>query len=149
MSVDQSGLIDINQLSKEVMDISLGPYVRFDPQRKEFVYTTAWYALDNRRKIIAYLVARKGTLVQKLVDDVEAASPKTIIEDTGLPAGSVRPVLAAMYKAREVEKDQDGRYFVPNRSLLRVKEMFLMTNGGNKPPPKPRPGVRRKVAKRI
>ncbi|GAI02221.1 unnamed protein product [marine sediment metagenome] len=95
----KEGLVDIQVLSKELMKSVLGPYVQFDRERQEFVFTEEWNKLNNNLKILTYLIGRKGMLAARHLSDEEAVAPKTITEQTYMPSGEMA-LLASQMQSR-------------------------------------------------
>lgn len=120
----ERGLVDIDALSKELMKSVLGPYVQFDPSRQEFVFTEEWSKLNNNMKLLIYLIGRKGVLASGHLSDEEAASSKTIIEQTHLPGGSVNYAVKMLFDGKIIAKTESGKCYVPNAKLRIVAGMI-------------------------
>ncbi len=139
----EGGLIDIDALSKELMKSVLGPYVQFDPTRQEFVFTEEWNKLNNNLKLLTYLIGRKGVSASGHLSDEEAASSKTIIEQTHLPGGSVNYSVKMLFDDKIIAKTGSGKCYVPSAKLHIVAGMIrdAQTEG-------PKPVTKRKTRKR-
>lgn len=124
MEEAKEGLVDIQALSKELMKSVLGPYVQFDRERQEFLFTEEWNKLNNNLKILIYFVGRKGMLAAGHLSDEEAAAPKTITDQTYMPSGSVRYTLKTLFKDHLINRTASGNYYVPSAKLLVVKGMI-------------------------
>jgi len=120
----EGGLVDIGALSKELMKSVLGPYVQFDPNRQEFVFTEEWNELNNNLKLLTYLVGRKGVSASGHLSDEEAASSKTIIEQTHLPSGSVNYSVKMLFDGKIIAKSESGKCYVPSAKLRIVAGMI-------------------------
>lgn len=120
----EGALIDIQELSKEVMKTVLGPYVQFDPNKQEFIFTERWAKLENNLKILTYLIGRKGMVAQGHLSDEEPVAQKTIITQTQLPNGSVGYSVKMLYDGKLIDKTGMGKYYVTNAKLLIVKGMI-------------------------
>jgi len=120
----ERGLVDIDALSKELMKSVLGPYVQFDPSRQEFVFTEEWNKLNNNLKLLTYLIGRKGVSASGHLSDEEAASSKTIIEQTHLPSGSVNYVVKILFDGKVIAKNEAGKCYVPSAKLRIVVGMI-------------------------
>lgn len=129
----EGGLVDINALSKELMKSVLGPYVQFDPGRQEFVFTEEWNKLNNNLKLLTYLAGRKGVSASGHLSDEEAASSKTIIEQTHLPSGSVNYTVKVLFDDKIIAKTESGECYVPSAKLLVVAGMIRDAQGGEVP----------------
>jgi hypothetical protein len=126
----QTGLIDIDALSKELMKSVLGPYMQFDPNRQQFVFTEEWDALNNNLKLLTYLIGRKGISATGHLSDEEAASSKTIIKQTHLPGGSVNYSVKMLFDDKIIDKTESGKCYVPNAKLLIVAGMIRRSQSG-------------------
>jgi len=129
----EGALVDIQELSKEVMKTVLGPYVQFDPNRQEFIFTEKWAKLDNNLKILTYLIGRKGMVAQGHLSDEEPVVPKAITTQTQLPAGSVSYSIKMLYEGKLVDKTETGKYYVTSAKLLIVKGMIERAAEGAQP----------------
>ncbi len=120
----KEGLVDIGAISTELMKSVLGPYVQFDRSRQEFIFPDAWQRLNNDLKLLSYLVGRKGVRAAGHLSDEEATAPKTMIEQTRMPSGSVSYTLKVLSDSNLIAKSESGKYYVPNAKLLVVKGMI-------------------------
>jgi hypothetical protein len=128
-----AGLIDIDAVSKEVMKSVLGPYVQFDRGKQEFVFTEKWDKLNNNLKLLTYLVGRKGLYAASYLNDEEAASPSTMVEQTHMPGGSVSYTLKVLFDGNIIAKTESGKYYVPNAKLLITAGMIRDAQGREAP----------------
>ena len=130
MEETQEGLIDIDALSRELMKSVLGPYMQFDPKRQQFVFTEDWDELNNNLKLLTYLIGRKGISAAGHLSDEEAASSKTIIEQTHMPSGSVNYAVKVLFDDKTIDKTESGKCYVPNAKLLIVAGMIRKSQNG-------------------
>ena len=129
----EGALVDIQEISKDVMKTVLGPYVRFDPNRQEFIFTESWAKLNNNLKILTYLIGRKGMVAQGHLSDEEPVAQKVIITQTQLPAGSVGYSVKLLYDGKLIDKTETGKYYVTSAKLLIVKGMIEKAVEGAQP----------------
>jgi len=120
----EGALVDIQELSKEIMKTVLGPYVQFDPNKQEFIFTERWAKLENNLKILTYLIGRKGMVAQGHLSDEEPVAHKAIGTQTQLPRGSVGYTVKMLYDGKLIDKTDTGKYYVTNAKLLIVKGMI-------------------------
>lgn len=120
----EGALVDIQELSKEIMKTVLGPYVQFDPNKQEFIFTPRWAKLENNMKILTYLIGRKGMVAQGHLSDEEPVAQKAIFTQTQLPSGSVGYTVKMLYDGKLIDKTDTGKYYVTNAKLLIVKGMI-------------------------
>jgi hypothetical protein len=108
--VAEQGALDEPTIEKIV-----APYARYDVAAKKISFLPAFARLSNRAKILVYLVALQGW--KYVTDETIAADarPVDIQELTGIPGGSLRPVLRDLSDSH-VLVEQDSRYSV--RSLV-------------------------------
>lgn len=146
----EEGVVNVQALSKELMKSVLGPYVQFDPERQEFVFTEEWNKLNNNLKILIYLVGRKGMLAAGHLSDEEAVTPKTIADQTYMPSGSVGFTLKTLFEGKLIDRTKSGKYYVPSAKLLVVKGMLESVRKEETPERAPIKGkrTRKRIKKR-
>jgi hypothetical protein len=110
---------------KLVADI-LAPYVRIDKDVCNIRPLEAWTRLNVKPKILIYLLSRKAMLALGFSLTTEGATASEVAKDTGrLKRGTVNPALRGLLNDdRLVDQDKDGRYFIPNHAIERVKTML-------------------------
>ena len=102
-------------LDEPTIEKIVAPYARYDVGAKKISFLPAFARLSNRAMILVYLVALQGW--KYVTDETIAADarPVDIQELTGIPGGSLRPVLRDLSDSH-VLVEQDSRYSV--RSLV-------------------------------
>ena len=108
---------------KLVADI-LAPYVRLDKDVLNIRPLEAWNELKAQPKILIYLLSRKAMLALDFSLIAEGGTPSEVANDTGLKQGTVNPALRGLLGDRLVAQDKDGRYFIPNHAIERVKALI-------------------------
>lgn len=112
----ESLLIDAAQVNRAEIAEVLRDIIAIDSKTGGVVFRYGSKGMAARDKIIAYLLGRKVShLLEKI--QVEGAKPKTIIEDTGIAAGTVHPSLKELREDRLVSQDADGGYLVAQHQL--------------------------------
>jgi hypothetical protein len=103
-------------LDEAAIERIVGPYVRYDVEAKEIIYTQTFAGLSNKAKILVYLVALQGW--KFVTEDLLAsdARPGDIEAATGIPGGSLRPTLRGLCDSH-VLSERDSRYSVRATSL--------------------------------
>ena len=105
----------------ELLANILEPYVQLHTEPPHPEYTWDGEHLNNKKKILAYLLARKALLELHLIE-TDKVSPSTIEADTKIPGGSIRPVLKDL-REKKLVRENDG-YFVPNNAIKQVQKLF-------------------------
>jgi hypothetical protein len=117
-------LVDARELDREMVCAVLLPYLRIDRATGEILPLSAWEDAPNEVRILLYLLARRAmrALELPLPCARDAALPVEIERATGIPGGSVRPVLKRLLKARVIAKLEGIGYIVPNYAISRVRD---------------------------
>lgn len=80
-----------------------------------------FHKLKNPQKILIVLLAKKVFSIRQGIP--EETTPKEVENLTGIPRGSVTKVMPNLEKDRFAKSD-DGKYWIPNYSIAKIKEMF-------------------------
>ena len=114
MSLDEL-LVSGDELDAELLTTALKPFVRVERETLRVRPQAAWRTLGAKGKVVAFLLTKKGMRSLGLISE-EACLPAQIIDETGIPKGSVHPTLKTLYEDRPqiVERDSQSRYHVPN-----------------------------------
>ncbi|HVJ33777.1 MAG TPA: hypothetical protein VND94_11720 [Terriglobia bacterium] len=110
-------------LTEGAIEEIISSYVRFDPEERVVIFTPNASGLQNRARILVYLVALQGW---PFVSDEEIpidAKPSEIEEHIGIQGGTLRPILKEL-KDRHIVSERNGRYFVRPASLEAIKAEF-------------------------
>jgi hypothetical protein len=113
------------ELDAELLGTVLKPLLRIDEDALQIRPLQAWRTLSAKAKIGAFLLARKAMRARGDLED-ERASPAEIIENVGLPAGTVHPTLKRMYESRPqlLQRDGDSKYWVPGWAVRDVADVI-------------------------
>ena len=112
------------EMDRKLVAGILAPYVLLDKDVCSIRPLENWYALKAYLKILLYLVARKAMVALGFNLPLEAASAGEVANNTGLKSGTVNPALRGLLNDRVVQQDDDGRYFVPNHAIEKIKTML-------------------------
>ena len=82
-----------SSLAEDVIEEIVSEYVRYDTDHKAVFLTPEGHELSGKSKVLVYLVALQGWPF--VIDDVVPTDPKPgeIEEHTGIPGGTLRPLL--------------------------------------------------------
>jgi hypothetical protein len=116
----------------------VAPYVIYDEDHKVVAFTPAGTALPARKKLLIYLVALQGWPF--IASDVPTdAAPSEIVDELGLPGGTVRPMLMGL-RDQNLIASRDGRYSVRASNLHSIKtELSSLASAKQSPSPRAKP----------
>ena len=100
-------------------------FVRLEKKKGELYFLDAFEELRPAQKIIVVLLAFRVKSKLGLPTMLDEGSPKGIVRLTGLPPGTVKPSLRSLHKDRLVDQDEDGKYFIPDHAMPRVRKQFV------------------------
>ena len=112
----ESLLVDQREVDRGVLARALAPLMRVDRENRTYAFLPGIKErLENRRVVLSSLLARKA-LALLVPDYAEACPPRVLESETGIPGGTLRPLLKDLSGKRLVAKQGDG-YLVPNFAL--------------------------------
>lgn len=99
---------DRGKLTEAAIEAIIGRYVRFDPDSLDVVLTPDGLRLNNDSKILVLLVAMAGW--KYVVDEVGLIDtrPAALEQMTGIPGGTLRPILKKLKEAHLIVSTNDG-----------------------------------------
>lgn len=111
---------DRSKITEEIIENIVADYVRYDPSMYEIVLTPSGIALGNDAKVLVMLVAIMGW--EYVVDKVHALDtrPAALEALTGIPGGTLRPVLKKLKDAHLLAVD-GGNYSVRVANLDAIR----------------------------
>lgn len=115
-------------LAEDVIEEIVSEYVRFDTDEKAVFLTPESDGLSNKAKALVYLVALQGWPF--VIDDVVPvdAKPADIEKQTGIPGGTLRPILKELKDGRIVI-EKGGHYSVLSSALRTIKAELESSRG--------------------
>ena len=112
----ESLLIDSTAVNRAEIAQALKDIVAIDSNTGAVVFRHRSKGLAAREKVLAYLLGRKVSyLLEKI--EVEGATPKTIIAESGIASGTVHPTLKGLREDRLVSQDSDSGYFIAQHQI--------------------------------
>jgi hypothetical protein len=119
-------IVEQGALDEAAIERIVEPYVRYDVDAKKIRFMPAFAGLANKAKILVYLVALQGWRFVTDEPMPSDARPADIEAATGIPGGSLRPVLRGLSENHHVS-EKDSRYSVRGTSLSEIEAEL---NGG-------------------
>jgi DNA-binding MarR family transcriptional regulator len=120
----ESLVVSGKDMDRRLVAEILTPYVRLDRDGCNIRPLEDWSKLKAQAKILLYLLSRKAMLALDFGLPIEGATAGDVANDTGLKKGTVNPALRELLSDRLIDQAKDGRYFIPNHAIERVKAML-------------------------
>jgi hypothetical protein len=114
-------VVDEEALARDDLARGLQRYVRFTSGGK-LLLEPAFDKLPTEHRVLCVLLALQAMRLLELRDSAEV-TPAEVTEISGMPPGTVRPKLAALFKGRWVVKN-GGRYSLPLHSARRAIDLL-------------------------
>jgi hypothetical protein len=107
-------------LTEQAIEDVVTDYVRYDPDERVIHLTPAAARLQNRGKVLIYLVALQGwPFISKDQIPVDA-KPAELEECLGIQGGTLRPILKEL-KDSHIVTELRGRYSIRTATLANIK----------------------------
>ena len=120
----RSLLVDASEVDRQAIASTLSGKVSLDGETGRPVLTPGYASLDAASKVLLILLARKAALLLELAEN-EVLSNKEVIDQSGLPAGTVAPTLRRFKELHLVDQDTNRSYYIPNAQLNQVIEKIV------------------------
>ena len=108
-----------HELNEAAIEAIVSDFVRYDPAKDEIILTPTAVGLNNRQKILTYLVALEGWVYIKPELEGVAAKPAELERELGIPGGSLRPLLREL-ASRRLVKSHGGAYRILAANLAAI-----------------------------
>ena len=138
-------IADKGALDEASIERIVGPYLRYDVEAQELTFLQSFVSLSNKAKILVYLVALQGWKFITEEPIPSDARPADIESATGIPGGSLRPLLRELTENHYLS-ERSSRYSVRATSLT-IVEAELKGDGNGTAAPRSRL-PRRKLSRR-
>lgn len=118
-------IIDDKKASEELIESIIMDYVRIGQSSNNVIFTSlANSTLNNKQKVLVYLVARKAIkFLDQNQDFVEKVKPDIISKELHLVGATTRVILRRL-AADGVIYSEKGEYFIPNHELIQIKSLI-------------------------
>jgi len=118
------------EIDPEELYEMLHSYIKINEDNKKIIFLDQTHEAPLRDKILLFLLGKK---VLFLLGEIESENiaPKTIIEETGLPKGSVLPTLKTLKEPKGgslVSSDSSGKCFINNYQFSKIKGKLNKTH---------------------
>ena len=112
-------LLDASQVDRARLASALQGILGVDTETGRVVFKPGYGRLTTRHRVLAYLLGRKAAVLLGKAEE-EAATPKEICIDTGMPSGTVNPKLRELGRARLVSQTDVSEYYVAAHQLTQA-----------------------------
>jgi DNA-binding MarR family transcriptional regulator len=120
----ESLVVSGKDIDRKLIAQVLSPYVKLDKDDCNVRPVEGWNKLKAYEKIVVYILSRKAMAALNFNIPSEGASASEVARDTGLKTGTVNPALRELLDDRLVDQGKDGRYFIPNHAIEKIKAML-------------------------
>ncbi|MAQ77342.1 hypothetical protein CL684_02350 [Candidatus Campbellbacteria bacterium] len=112
---------DINE--KELLDI-LSPFIKINNSNQDIIFLDSTLDFNLKSKLLLFLLGKKVSFLlgKAETDHIKA---KDIIEETGIPKGSVLPNLKLLKDEKLVTSDSQG-YFITSYQISKIKNRNIL-----------------------
>jgi hypothetical protein len=120
---------DESQVNSTELFELLSPFVKINKTDKSIIFLDKAHKQNLKNKIILFLLARKVLFVLGEIDS-DRVQPKIIIDQTGIPRGSILPTLKVLREAKGgslINSDKTG-YYISTYQIARIKDKNILNN---------------------
>lgn len=116
-------LLDAAEVDRARLSGVLADVLGIDAKSGRLVLKPGFSRLTARAKVLAYLLGRKAAVLLGKAE-TEAAAPKDISREAGMPSGTVNPKLRGLLEDRLVSSTESSEYYVaPAQVLAAISEL--------------------------
>ena len=113
-------LVDEDELNEEILVETLKPYLGIGDQTGSLIFEERFDELKSKQKTLVSMLALKA-MHELDIREEEKIGPTELADLTGISEGTIYPKVSGLEKEGLLEKDDDGRYWVPNHKIKRVQ----------------------------
>ena len=110
---------DAQNLDREKIATFLQPFITFDKDSKEIVFSDQFTELkSNLLKLkVVFLASKVKSL---LFDEDEGFIPKELIALEIMPEGSIKGVVKQLFDSKIIKKNSEGKYYLPDYQVGKI-----------------------------
>lgn len=120
----ESLLLDAAEVDRTTLAQALGGILGVDTETGRVVLKPGFNELDTRRKVLAFLLGMKAASLLGKTEN-EAVTNKDVIQQTGMPSGTVNPKLKELRDRRLVSQSTTGLHYVAPHQVTAAIEHLL------------------------
>jgi len=112
------------EIDPEELYTLLDPYIKINEDNKNIIFLDKAHKTSLKEKILLFLLGKKALFLLGEIES-EVIPPKKIIEETGLPKGSVLPTLKQLKEPKGgnlISSDVKGCCYINNYQFSKIKE---------------------------
>ena len=111
--------VDASAVDRQALATALKGTVGIDMDSGRLSLLGGYFTLDALQKVATVLLAQKAAFLLERVVKEEIAS-KRVTDESGLPPGTVAPMLKKLREKRLVGQGVNKAYYIPNAQVTRV-----------------------------
>lgn len=122
-------LTDDNDINADELFSLLSPFIKINQTSKKIIFLDAAIQQSLKNKIILFLLGKKVLFLLNQIE-TDHIKPKDIIEETGMPKGSVLPTLKSLKEAKSgslITSDATGCY-VTSYQVSKIKSKNILNH---------------------
>lgn len=113
-------LVDEDELNEDILVETLQPYLGIGDQTGSLIFEKKFDDLNSEQKTLVSMLALKA-MHELDIREEEKIGPTELADLTGISEGTIYPKVSGLEKEGLLEKDDEGRYWVPNHKIKRVQ----------------------------
>lgn len=110
-------LLNADEVDRSRLAEGLKGVLGIDSESGRVVLKPGFQKLNSKRKVLAYILGCKVSLLLGLRKSEEIAA-KGIKEATGLPTGTVNPKLKELKEERLVSQNDSSKYYIASHQII-------------------------------
>lgn len=120
---------DDSEVSADDLFSLLSPFVRINKKSREVIFLEGAHGQSVKNRVILFLLAKKVLFLLGEINS-DLVQPKTIINESGMPRGSVLPTLKSLRdsKGGSLVSAKKGSYYISNYQISKIKKKNVFKN---------------------